>query len=194
MARAPRISRTTRWLLTVGILAILLITAYVMYDRQQKEQDQLKDNIAQAQLQLAAYKPQDPTQKEELEARLEKANSRLPGIAALQDEFRDYTESIEINETLFEAAEDANVTITGITCSLPGGEEVRGFTFRVFSLSVTAEGEVPPQLINFSIKVSEAFSTASIGSVGMSIHRPAEDGSITGKSTMDLNLMVYVYE
>ena len=194
MARAPRISRTTRWLLTVGILAILLITAGVMYNRHQAEQDQLKDNIAQAQLQLTAYKAPDPTEKAELEARLEKANSRLAGITQLQGEFRGYTESIEINEALFEAAEDANVTITGITCSMPAEEEIRGFTFRVLSLSITAEGAVPPQLINFSIKVSEAFSTASIESVGMDIPRPAEDGSITGKSTINLNLKIYSHE
>jgi multidrug efflux pump subunit AcrA (membrane-fusion protein) len=194
MARAPRISRTTKWLLTVGILAILLITAYVMYDRQQAEQDQLKANIAQAQLQLTAYEAPDPAEKAELEARLKKANSRLSSVTQLQSEFRGYTESIEINEALFEAAEDANVTITGITCSMPAEEELGGFTFRVLSLSITAEGEVPPQLINFSIKVSEIFSTASIESAAMNYPGVAEDGTVTGKATINLNLKIYSYE
>ncbi len=194
MARAPRMSRTTRWLLTVGALAILLITAYVMYDRQQKEQVQLEANIAQAELQLAAYKAPDPTEKAELEARLDKANSRLAGIRQLQDKFRTHTQSIEINEAVFDAAEETNVAVTRIGASPPGEEELRGFVFRVFSLTVVAESEVPPELINFSMKLSEAFPTARIESVSMDVPKPAEDGTIEGNSILDLKLRIYFYE
>jgi len=187
-------SRTTRWLLTIGVLAILLITAYVMYDRQQKEQAQLEANIAQAELQLAAYKAPDPAEKAELEARLDKANSRLAGITQLQHKFRTYTQSIEINEAVFAAAEDSNVTVTRIGSSAPAEEELRGFVFRVFSLTVIAESEVPPELINFSMKLSEAFSTARIESVYMDVPKPAEDGTVEGNSILDLKMRIYFYE
>jgi hypothetical protein len=187
-------SRTTRWLLTIGVLAILLITAYVMYDRQQKEQAQLEANIAQAELQLAAYTAPDPAEKAELEARLEKANSRLAGITQLQDRFRTYTQSIEINEAVFDAAEDTNVAVTRISTSPPAEEELRGFVFRVFSLTVIAEAEVPPELINFSMKLSEVFPTTRIELAYMDVPKPAEDGTIEGKSMLDLKMKIYFYE
>ena len=201
MAKSLQVSRSTRWFLTIGILAILLITAGVVYGRQKAEQGELNSSITQAQQQLLLYKAPDPAEKKELEARLEKAESRVPGITTIQNRFREYTESIEINEALFQAAKDTNVTITSIVTSEPASEELAGFTFRVFALSITAESEVLPALINFSIKVSQEFAAADVESVTVTItegeaEEEEEEGieQVEQKATMELRLRVYVYE
>ena len=184
MVKALKLSKTTRWILTIGILAILLGSGGVIYSRQKTEQSELSTSIAQAQQELIKYQLPPASQKEELEARLAEANS---SITSLQGEFRQYTEFIEISEALFEAAENSNVTITTLSCSPPADEEIRGIIYRVFTVNITAEGEVPPALINFSIRVSDIFSAANIESVAMHV----QEGE---KSTIDLGLKVYVYE
>lgn len=184
MAKTIRISKTTRWVLTIGVLAILLGGAGVSYSRQKAEQSELSSSIAQTQQELIKYEMAPVVQKEELEAKLAEANSI---ISSLQNEFRRYTESIEISEALFEAAENSSVTITRLVCSCPTYEEINGIPYCVFTLNITGEAEVPPALINFSMKISEIFAAANMESVAMHVQ---EDE----KATMDLGLKIYVYE
>jgi len=78
-----KLSKITRWILTIGILAILLISLGVVYGHQKTEQSELNTDIAQAQQDLSKY----ATQKEELktlQTRLSKAKSH---IALLQPSF-----------------------------------------------------------------------------------------------------------
>jgi len=181
-----KISKTTQWILTIGIFAVLLVAAGVVYGRQMGEQNQLSLDIAQAQRDFPKYSEQ----KKDLEMRLSQAESRLVSV---QNESRQYTESIEINEALFEAADEANVTITRLSSSPPADEEVNGFTYRVFSLSITAEGEVV-DLIRFSMKLSERFSAATIESVKIDVPEAGEEGTSEGKPTITLQVKVYAYE
>jgi len=176
-----KISKPARWILTIGILAILLVGLGVNYARQIAEQSRLSADIAQAQQDFIKY----AGQKEDLEARLSEANSR---IASVQNEFRQYTESIEINETLLQAAEDADVTITRLSSSLPEKEELNSIAYQVFSLSITAEGEVgdPVDLLRFMQKLSDRFPSSSISSVGITVSE--------GKSSLSLGMKIYVYE
>lgn len=203
-----KISKATRWILAIGILAILLISLGVLYGRQKPEQSQLIPNIAEARQDFIKYTTQYATQRKELEvleARLDEASSR---ITSVQRRFHQYTESIEINETLFEAADDANVTITELTSSLPeeekigieagegsSEEEEEGITFQVFSIEVTAEGEVVA-LLNFSHKVSQRFSTSDIQSVEIEVPQEDEEGEKKepGKPSITLSLKIYIYE
>ena len=181
-----KLSKTSQWILTIGILAILLITLGVMYSRQETERSELIPQIAQAQQNFS----KNTEQKKELESRLSGANSR---IAAIQDEFRQYTQSIEINETLFEAADDANVTITKLSSSLPDEEELNDIAYQVFSITIIAEGEVVA-LLNFSNKVSERFSAATIESVRINVPKVEEEGESEEKPTLNLRLKIYIYE
>jgi chromosome segregation ATPase len=176
-----KISKTTQWALTIGIFAILLVSASVAYGHQQAQQSYLSSAIAQANQDLVKYS----TQKKDLENRRREVNSR---IASAQSELRQYTESIEINEALFEAAEDADVTITGLSSSLPEEETLDGITYRVFSLTITTQGEVLPQLLIFSKKLSERFSTAVIESAKI------EGGGGEAKAKIVLELKIYAYE
>jgi len=169
-----KISKTARWILTIGILAILLASSGVTYTRQKAEQAQLSSDIARAHqdfIKYATYITQYAAQKKELEARLNVANST---IAAIQSEFLSPTESIEISDILFEAAADTNVTIMELTSSLPEEEELDGITYQVFSIEVTAEGEVVA-LLNFSKELSQRFSTSDIQRVGINVPPEEEE-------------------
>jgi len=193
-----KISKTARWILTIGILAILLATSGVTYARQKAEQTQLSSDIARACQDFIKHitlTTQYAAQKEEVEARLNGANS---SIAAIQSEFLSPTESIEISDILFEAAADANVTITELTSSLPEEEELNGITYQVFSIEVTAEanakGEVVA-LLNFSDKVSQRFSTSHIQAVEIEVPQEEEEGEEKEpeKPSITLSLKIYVY-
>jgi hypothetical protein len=178
-----KISKTTRWILTIGILAILLISLGVLYGRQKAERSELSSDILPARQDFIKYTTQYAAQKKELEGLEVRFNEASSRIASVQNEFRQYTESIEINEALFEAADDANVTITELTSSLPEEEELNGAVYQVFCIEVTAEGEVVA-LLNFSDKVSQRFSTSDIQAVGIEVPQ---------KPSMTLSLKIYVY-
>ena len=149
-------------------------------------------NIAQAHQTFTIYSKQTAeytAEKNALEARLNEANSR---ITSAKDKFRHHTQSIEINGMLFEAANNATVTITKLSSSLPEDEELNGITYQVFTLGVEATGEVVA-LLNFSNKISERFSTATIESVEISVPR-VEEGESEEMPTMKLRLKIYLYE
>jgi len=187
-----KIGRPARWILTIGILAILLGGIGVNYGRQIAEQRRLNADTAQAQQDFRKYDKyaaEYAAEREELETRLSQANSR---ITSPQSKFRQYTESIEIDEALFQAAEDANVTITRLSSSLPEDEELNGITYRIFTLSITAEGEVVA-LLNFSNKVSAGVSTATIESVKINVPE-VEEGESEEKPSITLGLKIYAYE
>jgi len=176
-----KISKTTQWILLIGIFAILLISASVAYGRQQAEQSDLSSSIAQANQDFTKYS----AQKEDLESKRRAASSR---IASAQSEFNQYTQSIEIDEALFEVAEDTDVTITRLVFTVPAEEKPGGITYRVFSPVVTAEGEVLPALLLFSKKISESFATVAIESVKI------EGGEGDEKPQIVLQLKIYAYE
>ena len=175
-----KLSKTTQWILLIGIFAILLISASVAYGRQQAQQGELSSSIAQANQDFTKYS----AQKEDLESKHRAANSR---IASVQSEFRQYTECIEIEEALFELAEDAGVTITRLVFPVPAEEKLSGISYLVFSPVVTAEGEVLPALLLFSKKISESFATVAIESVKI------EAGEGEEKSQIVLELKIYAY-
>ncbi len=194
-----KISKASRWILTTGILAILLITLGVTYSRQKTEQGELTANIAQTQQTFTIYSKQTAeytTEKNDLEARLNEANSR---IASAKDKFRQHThtQAIEINEILFQAANSAAVTITELVSSPPEEEELNGITYQVFSIDITAKASAREivSLLNFNNKISDGFSTAAIESVEIIVPPEAEEEDESEEMpAMKLRLKIYVYE
>ncbi|MEA3442484.1 MAG: hypothetical protein U9R04_03215 [Chloroflexota bacterium] len=187
-----KLSKATRWILAIGIFAILLITAGVILSQQKAEQRRLNSNIDEANQMVIMYRVQQKdleAQKEDLEARLAQADSQ---IATAQKEFREYPESIEITDALFDIAHEANVTITGLSSSLPEEVEINGITCHVFSLSISAQDEVMPSVLLFTNKLSERFSTSTMESVSIVIIE-AKEGT-EESATIDLGLTIYFYE
>ena len=179
-----KLSKTAQWIIVIGVSAILIITAGVFYGRQMTEQRMLRTEIAQAQQDFTKYS----NMKKDLEIRLRQAES---SIASVQSEFQQYTESIEINEALYEAADDYNVTITKLRSSIPDVEMLNGINYNVFSLDISARGEVVPALLNFTNRVSEIFSASTITSVGINV--PVEEDGVLGESTLSLKIDIYAY-
>jgi len=49
---------------------------------------------------------------------------------------------------------------------------------------------VPPQLLNFILKVSNTYESGSIGPITVSVPRPPEEGTTEEKSTVTFQLRV----
>ena len=171
-----KLSKTAQWILIIGVLAVLLVTAGVMYGRQTAARSQLNSDIAQANQDFFTY----TAARANLETSRVQAQSQL---FTLESEFYESTQSIEIEEALFDVADDANVSITSIGCSMPGGQTVNGITFQVFSLSLTVEGDNMPELLNFTTKLGKRFPDATIESPSISISEE--------ESTLNFGFRVY---
>lgn len=171
-----KLGKTARWILTIGILAILLVSVGVVYNRQKVENTQLKSDIAQAQQQLNY----NTAQKRELETRLSQASSQL---SSYQTNFQKPTECIEIEEALFDTADAANVHISSLSSSGPASGKVQGVNYKVFSLSLSVQGSNMAALLNFMSKLSETFPNSSISSVSIS----------NSGRTLSLRMNVYAY-
>jgi len=204
-----KIGKTTRWILTIGILAVLLGGLGIYYFRQQTEQSALIAGLTQAQQNLIEYTSkytaqEFEAQKKDLETRIDKASSRL---AALQGEFESSLESIDINESLYATANQANVTITNLSSSLPeeyeiivprDGESTEGteeepiiIPCRIFALRVATKGDVVA-LLNFLDKLNQIFPTSVIDSAKIDVREEATEGEAI--ATMHLELKIYIYE
>ncbi len=211
MAKPLKLGKTARWILTMGILGVLIVSLTIFYTQQEEEQSQLPASIAQAQQEFITYTKLYTSKEPELgvlEERLKEANS---SISALQREFDTPEKSIEISTALFQAAEDANVKITSLSSSLPQDEvypkeeELNGITYQVFTISVTAEGPAREivSLINFSNNVSRKFIPCDIQSVSITVPpEPEEAGGSSQEegeieeqepegSTITLSLKIY---
>jgi archaellum component FlaF (FlaF/FlaG flagellin family) len=182
----------------------------IYYFRQQTEQSELLASLTQAQQNLIEYTSKYTTQefeaqKKDLETRIDKASSRL---AALQGEFESsLLESIGISESLYATANQANVTITNLSSSLPeeyeiivprDGESTEDteeepiiIPCRIFALHVAAEGEVMA-LLNFLDKLNQLFPTGVIDSVTIDVREEATEDE--AMATMHLELKIYIYE
>jgi len=126
------------------------------------------------------------TQIGELQGRLNKAQSDL---SKLDEKFQLPTESVEITEAIFEAADDSNADIVKISSSLPKvGKATGGGTvaYDSFAISIQAEGTVV-QLLNLCGKLSEAFANGVINSVAIDVDEE-------GEAKITLSLTVYCYE
>jgi len=172
-----KLSKTAQWILAIGILAVLLVSAGVVYARQAVERSQLNSDVARANQDFVRY----TAAKGDLQTRLSQAESQL---SSLQSEFHESTQSIEIDEGLFETADDANVSLTDISCSVPSRQTVNGIACQVFSLSLTVEGDNMAQLLGFTTKLGDRFPDATIESPRISISEE--------RSTLNLKLTVYV--
>jgi len=191
MARIPVPGTKVRWLLAVLVIGALLGVGFTYYNRLQAEQDALLASIAQSNKTIESLRASNltgiQTEVDELRIRANNASSRE---SSLTQRYRSYTHSIEIQERLHRAATEAGVTITSLTCDGPKAEEAGGIRFESYSVSVNAESEVPPSLLNFLLKVSSYYESGAISAINMSLPRPPAEGTSGEKSNMSFVLRV----
>jgi len=170
------LSKTTQWILTIGILVALLVSVGVVYARQHARHNELSQQLTQAEEDLETF----TWQKEDLESRLDQAESAL---SHLKDQFPAPAESMEIEQDLLAAADVVKVTITSLSLSAPTTQE----NYQVFSVNLTALGEAEA-LLNFNYILGYWFSSATIESVNLT----TADGG--GKASLNLLLKIYTLE
>ena len=192
MARLPTPSPAARWILTIGIIVGLLAASFFYYTRLKSEQSDLLASIAQSNQSLDVFRAIDLSQLEaeiaDLENRAQTAEVRSRSLAA---KYQAYVHSIEIEEKLYRAAAETDVTITRAACTGPQNEEVEGITFTAYTMDVDAEAAVPPQLLNFIIKVGDSFESGTIAFIDMKMPMPPEEGTTDEMSTLSLQLRVF---
>lgn len=110
-----KLGKTAQWILTLGILVVLLVGVVTVYGKQRAAQGDLNSELTRVNQDFVKY----TAQKGELQGRLSKANSDL---SKLNEKFHLLTESVEITGAIFEAADDSNVNIVRIGSSLPAKE------------------------------------------------------------------------
>jgi hypothetical protein len=174
-----KLSKTAQWILTLGILVVLLVGVVTVYGKQRAAQGDLNSELTRANQDFVKY----TAQKGELQGRLSNAQSDLSN---LKKDFRQSTQSVEITRAIFEAADDSNVDISSIVSSFSakGGE---AGVYDVFSLTIVAKG-VPVSLLKFCGKLSETFPDSVINTVTIGVSEEGEE------STISVDLTVYCYE
>jgi predicted nuclease with TOPRIM domain len=175
-----KLSKTVQWILTLVILVALICGAVIMFNRQRVIQGDLEAQLTQARLEYTKYK----AQRSDLEGRLNRARTDL---SQLQEKFHLPSESVEITDAIFEAADDSNVYITRITSSLPKEEKAKKgkvIAYDSFTLTIEAEGDVVPSLLKFSDALSAAFPEGTVKKVAVD----ADKGEIT------VDLILYAHK
>ncbi len=167
----------TRWIITIVILVAILAVVTVLYVQQQSRNNELNDDLSAAQGGLLS----NGAQRDALSARLVKANLAL---SQLQAQFVSTTESITLEEAVYQAAAAAGVNVSSINCGAPTSTTVGSRTYQVYSVTLNAGGEVE-NLLRFMIVLGDWLPSAEMGkSVSMS----ADEG---GQSLLNLKVDVY---
>lgn len=171
-----KVSEKTKWILTIGVLLVLIIGSGAYYVLQQRENSELENDLSRAQTTFLL----NSNLREQHLSDIDDANL---DIFRLSLEYPRYYESIEIQEALFGAAAEAEVTIATVGTSEPRAERVGTVTYQVYSLSTAVRG-TPENLTRFIGVLGYWLPTSSIESLGLSM--PAQ-----GEATLSLMLKVY---
>lgn len=192
MARLPTPGLKARWILTILVVVALLGAGYTYYNRQKAEQDELLTSIAQSDKTITAFRAVDLSKLEAEIAALKDKNASAEATAgSITSKYRSYTHSIEIGERVYQAADEANVTITSMEVAGPTNKAVGSLAMESYAISVAAEAAVPPQLLNFVQKMSSSFQAGAIESLSMDVPRPPEEGTSDAVTTLSFRYRVY---
>lgn len=169
----------TKWILTLGILVVLLVGIAVYYSREQAKHDRLSDDLGEAQLTLI----ENSQKKDLLQNQLALANVAYSESLAA---FPDPSESMEIQQDLLGAADEAGVAVASITTSDPREEQVAGRSYQVFSVQVSALGSME-NVLRFMGVLGYWLPTATVESTGVTL----DDG---GNAALTMSLQVYAFQ
>lgn len=171
-----KISRTIKWIMTLGILLILLAAAVILYVGQQARHNQLSSDLSDAQNSLitnSQNKDQLESQLRELTVTLSEAQAKFP----ISDQ------SMPLEKALFGAADGAGVEITTLSCPPAHAETQGSITYQVFIVTVSVQGDMD-SLLRFVGTLGYWLPSASVESVTVNT---ASEGNLT----LSLTLNVY---
>ena len=182
-----KLSRIAWLILVIGVFVIASGSLYWLYLQEGPKQEELNEqlSVVQATLpKLAAERADLESTLTGLENKLAQATSQLKTAKAV---FPDSVESIEVDELLFEIANNWGLEITSLTASEPSDKmvkvetemediEVEDVTYAVTSFTADVKGEVT-DILSFiqAIVNHQDLNTATVEIVAMVIPEPVSE-------------------
>jgi hypothetical protein len=176
-----RLTKTVRLIVVVVILAVAIGVLFSYYSGKVAERNELNERLSRAQTLL----PGLMKQRENLEDQLTQAEALLNANLA---QFPESVESIEYDDDLFEIADECNVAITKLTSSKPTSKGVEGVTYSVSTFVMVVNGNIESILdFIYAIRTGDGFRlpwSADVKSINMNCGGP----------TASINLDIYAYK
>jgi len=211
-----KFSRIAWLILVIGVFVIASGSLYWLYLQERPKQEELNEqlSVVQATLpKLAAERADLESTLAELEGKLAQATSQLKTAKAV---FPDSVESIEVDELIFEIANNWGLEIISLTATEPRDKmvevememediEVEDVTYVVTSFTADVKGEVT-DILNFiqTIVNHQDFDAATVEIVALVIPEPVseiekeelseEEIEERLKPSATITLVVYTYE
>ena len=185
-----RLSRVAWTILIAGIFIIAFVALYMVYAREQRAQEPLEQALSVAQdalPNLTTERTKLENTLTELEDRVDRATLQLETAKASFPTTQ--TESIEVDERLFDIAGDWGLNVTQLTATEPGDEgipveveveiediEVEDVDFTVTTFTIEVEGAVV-DILDFihSVATHDDFIAATIEVVTLEVPEPLTD-------------------
>ncbi len=176
------------WLfIGIGIFLIALVGLWTVYSQQSGVKKQLKEEFAQAQINLSTIQiEQLADQQEELEQQLD---DTIAQSETARKTLSEPMNSIIITDILFSTAESNSVNITDIKSSGMNDVVLRGVPCRVLPLTANIEGEVD-NLVVFITQLNDNLATGVVRSINLNI--PYTAGG--EKPSASIQMVIYTYE
>jgi type II secretory pathway pseudopilin PulG len=158
-----RLSRKVWIILGIGIIAVLLGIVFSVYSQQVREQQELNERLDTARV-LSTRLEAD---EEDLENELAQAQSLLNRSQA---EFPQAIESIEYGEYLFEIADRSDLTLASLSFPQPSAMTAGAVTYSVVPLSLPVSGALA-DIFKFIdiIKTDARFASTEVKSVNLNV-------------------------
>lgn len=182
-----RLSKTSWWILTVGIFVIFLAGLGVVRFQQFQQQNDLLWEITVAEHELNGFQPgQLSAQKADLEMQLDQATSQFEAVKAI---FSQPVRSVAASGILFDIAEAHELEISDMSSLSSDSNSLYGIDCSVTSLTARVEGDVD-NLVSFIIDLNSQLVTDTTRSVTITF---PETGS-GEKASADINMVIYTYQ
>jgi len=179
-----KLSKTSWLLLAIGAFIIILAGLGTVRSQQVRQQNQLNDELALAQLKLEAVQLEQLAQRQgELERHLSQTTSQIQAARTILSQ---PVGSIDASSTLFDTAEACGVEVTEISSSGRTSEELEGIPCSVLTLTARVEGDVL-DLVSFITKLNGDLRNGVVKSVEISIPEMTTEE----KSSANIQLVVY---
>ncbi len=182
-----KLSRTSWLLITIGVIIIPLVSLSLLHSQQLKEQNQLSDALALAQLKLNGFQLEQLSgQQGELEEKLSQTTSQLEAARYMLSQPNG---GIVTSNILFDIAEAHGVAVTEISSPGLTIDELNGILCSVLPLTARVEGEVPA-LVSFVTDLSNELTTSIVESLEIII----PEATSGDNSSVNIQLVIYSYQ
>jgi len=182
-----KLSKTTWLILTIGFFIIAFASLGIVRSQQVQEQDQLNQELTQAQLRLNEFQlEQLSSQHEELEKQLSQTISQFEAARTMLSQ---PIGSITTSGLLFDIAAACGVEVTEISSSGLASDDLEGVTCSVLPLSARVEGDVS-DLVSFITNLYGELTNGIVKSVEISIPETTSEE----KPSANIQLVIYTYQ